>query len=416
MSGVETKRFDYPLPESFSDFDPNDFKEKCCDWLANEAGNRRVAISASGGVDSTAATFLLKESLGPEMVYPFFLEDGARRIIRGRHEHQIAREMFSEFSGMHVIFAQDRFMPKMEGVSDGEAKRKIFINEYREISNAYLKSLDDIGLGDVLIADGTIRPDIVETEGNVKSQHNVGWSYSHGKLEPLASLYKPHVRQVAIALGLSPDFSHRIPCPGPAQWLRTTGAPNQEKMELAQVCTEYVEEAIEEWCLRNWGGRYRYNEETGVREPFEYFAVVLDPGMKENAEMNMATGQICYVMDSRTTHMPEGGKRPDKPLYAPVVWVAGRAKDFDDMLKPGRILWDEFKMPRAVHSIDTIPEDEKGYPVCIRAVMSTDVKECQPMEIDMDYLHFIAEGLRARGASAVGYDASFKPPATVEFE
>jgi GMP synthase (glutamine-hydrolysing) len=112
--------------------------------------------------------------------------------------------------------------------TDGEEKRKCFISNYKKLSDQHIREI-----GADWIADGTIAPDISETEGGFKSQHNVGWNYTLRKLEPLASLAKPQVRKVGEYLGLPASFTHRIPCPGPEQIVRSVGLFTEEKLRVS---------------------------------------------------------------------------------------------------------------------------------------------------------------------------------------
>ena len=74
---------------------------------------------------------------------------------------------------------------------------------------------------------GTIYPDRIESEGGIKSHHNVGGMPSvmkfKGIVEPIADLYKDEVREVARALKLPEEISERMPFPGPGLSVRVIG-------------------------------------------------------------------------------------------------------------------------------------------------------------------------------------------------
>jgi GMP synthase (glutamine-hydrolysing) len=218
-SEIQTYRFDYPIPHDPADFDPADYTEKAIAWVKDLVKpGEKIALSASGGVDSTIAAFLLHRVAGADL-FPFFIEDGCRRLIGGKPEGEVTRKIFSDLPNFTVLEVKESVLPPLVGLSDGEEKRKCFISNYKELSDQHIQEI-----GAEWIADGTIAPDISETEGGFKSQHNVGWNYTVRKLEPLASLAKPQVRKVGEHLGLPASFTHRIPCPGPAQIIRTVGA------------------------------------------------------------------------------------------------------------------------------------------------------------------------------------------------
>ncbi|MDJ0804062.1 MAG: hypothetical protein QNI97_14395, partial [Desulfobacterales bacterium] len=171
---IQTHRFEYATPENPADFNPADFVAKAISWVKSLVKpGEKIALSASGGVDSTIAAFLLDRIVGNDL-YAFFIEDGCRRLINDKPEGEVTRMIFSKLN-FTVLEVTDEILPPLVGLSDGEAKRKTFIGNYRKVSDRHI---DQVGAS--WIADGTIAPDIIETEGGFKSQHNVGWNYSVG--------------------------------------------------------------------------------------------------------------------------------------------------------------------------------------------------------------------------------------------
>ncbi|OLS30577.1 MAG: GMP synthase [glutamine-hydrolyzing] subunit B, partial [Candidatus Heimdallarchaeota archaeon AB_125] len=146
----------------------------------------------------------------------------------------------SYFSNFRVLGTEGVVVPRFTGIIDGGVKREIFRKLYVLTSNKYLAQINTDW-----IADGTIAPDIVMTDEKRQMQHNIDLPYCAGKLEPLASLYKPHVRRVARHIGLPEEFAMRIPCPGPAQLLRVGGEFNENKLRIAQMATDVVEQMVE---------------------------------------------------------------------------------------------------------------------------------------------------------------------------
>ena len=255
---IQTHRFEYATPENPADFNPADFVEKVISWVKSLVKpGEKIALSASGGVDSTIAAFLLDRIVGKDL-HAFFIEDGCRRLINDKPEGEVTREIFSRLN-FTVLEVRDEILPPLVGLSDGEEKRKTFIGNYRKVSDRHI---DQVGAS--WIADGTIAPDIIETEGGFKSQHNVGWNYSVGKIEPLASLAKPQVRRVGEHLDLPPSFTHRIPCPGPAQIIRTVGEFTEEKLHTGQLASDIIEQETEKYYTEKHGRPYLYDETTGI--------------------------------------------------------------------------------------------------------------------------------------------------------
>ena len=411
------KRLDYMLPGRLSDFDPDDFIEEARRFLLEAVSpGDKVALSASGGVDSTTVAYLIQKCLGG-VFYPFFIDDGFRRIIRGREESEITAEIFKDFPSLRILDMRSKYFSALEGIDGGEKKREIFRRLYTETSNAYIR---EICAG--WIADGTIAPDIIETEGKVKTQHNVMLPYAINKLELLASLYKPHVRKVALRLGAPPEAAFRIPCPGPAQLIRVVGPVNPRKLEIAKIATDFVERETESYCRRKWGVPFRYDEATGIRTPFQMFGVALEPDMEEVRDVSefikMSTGRKvrCFKMRAMTTYILKKEKRPENPLYANVLWVKSEdpSASLEELLPVRTKLFEQFGYPRILLEFCEFSGD---FPAAIRVVESPDAVTADPMKIDPDALLSFSKTIAEKsGASRVAYDLSCKPPATIEFE
>jgi GMP synthase (glutamine-hydrolysing) len=417
-SQIQTHRFEYSVPENPADFNAADFVEKAVPWVKDLVKpGEKIALSASGGVDSTVAAFLLDRIVGKD-IYTFFIEDGCRRLINGNPEGEVTRKIFSKLN-FTVLEVKDEILPPLVGLSDGEDKRKTFIGNYRKVSNRYIEQLNA-----AWIADGTIAPDIVETEGGFKSQHNVGWSYSVGKLEPLASLAKPQVRKVGEYLDLPPSFTHRIPCPGPAQIVRTVGEFTEQKLHSSQLASDIIEQEIEKYYAEKHGKPYLYDETTGIRTPFQYFGMALDPDMEPDPALtNMACSILganaeCFRMTSQTTVVPEEGTRPEIPIYKPVSWVKLDGDiDYDKLNTLCIEAWNKLQLPRILLELCVNDAPKTKCVVGMRAVESAAAKLARPVRIEQTALLGIGKRVAAHtGAPRVAYDVSIKPPATIEFE
>jgi len=415
---IQTHRFQYATPANPADFNPADFVEKAVSWVKSLVRpGEKIALSASGGVDSTVAAFLLNRVVGKDL-HAFFIEDGCRRLIEGKPEGEVTREIFSQLN-CAVLEVRDEILPPLVGLSGGEEKRKTFIANYRKVSDRHISQL-----GASWIADGTIAPDIVETEGGFKSQHNVGWNYSVGKLEPLAPLAKPQVRRVGEYLDLPPSFTHRIPCPGPAQIVRTVGTFTEEKLRTGQLASDIIEQEIEKYYTKKHGSSYLYDEATGIRTPFQYFGVALDPEMEPDAALadlvrrTLGVTAECHRMASQTTVVPAQGTRPKDPIYKPVSWikVAGGI-DYDRLNALCAEAWSKLELPRILLELCANEAPKTKYLVGMRAVESAAARLAQPVRIDEAELRAMGRRIAAHtGAARVAYDISTKPPATIEFE
>ncbi|HET7615496.1 MAG TPA: glutamine-hydrolyzing GMP synthase [Bacillales bacterium] len=197
-------------------------------------GERNVLCALSGGVDSSVAAALVHEAVGDRLTC-IFVDHGLLR----KGEADSVMKTFSEKFKMNVIKvdAKDRFLSKLEGVSDPEQKRKIIGNEFIYVFEEEAEKLSDI---DYLVQ-GTLYTDIIEsgteTAQTIKSHHNVGGlpeDMSFDLIEPLNTLFKDEVRKVGTELGLDDEIVWRQPFPGPGLGIRVLGEITEEKLEIVR--------------------------------------------------------------------------------------------------------------------------------------------------------------------------------------
>jgi len=208
--------------------------------IREQVGDADAVIALSGGVDSSTAAALAYEALGDQLT-PVYVDTGLMR----KGETEGVRETFAYMDSLRVVDARDRFLDALAGVTDPEEKRHVigeqFIREFeREAREA----------GADYLVQGTIYPDRIESEGNIKSHHNVGGLPDvvdfDGIVEPVRELYKDEVRQVARHLGLESVVSERMPFPGPGLAVRVLGEVTEEKLRVAREATAVVEEELAE--------------------------------------------------------------------------------------------------------------------------------------------------------------------------
>ena len=191
-----------------------------------QVGSDKVLLALSGGVDSSVVAALLIKALGKQLVC-VHVNHGLMR--KGESEQVI--EIFQNGLDANLVYidATDRFLDKLAGVSDPEAKRKIIGGEFIRVFEEEARKLE----GKIYLAQGTIYPDIVESVG-VKSHHNVGGLpediHFEGLVEPVQHLYKDEVRVVGRALGLPAEMVDRQPFPGPGLGVRCTGAITRDRL------------------------------------------------------------------------------------------------------------------------------------------------------------------------------------------
>lgn len=221
-------------------FNAKKFIKKSLKEIQEVVGEHNVISACSGGVDSTVTTFLVHKAVGDKLV-AVFIDDGLRR--KGEPEF-VVRILKNLGIKTRYVNAKAEFFRIFAGRVDAEEKRKAFRHNFYRTLGRVAKE-ENIGV----IAQGTIKADVIETVKGIKSQHNVleqigidPLTYGYKILEPLRELFKPDVRMVGRELGLPEEISERMPFPGPALSLRVLGVVTPERVAIVRQATQIVEE------------------------------------------------------------------------------------------------------------------------------------------------------------------------------
>jgi GMP synthase (glutamine-hydrolysing) len=217
------------------DWTPASFIHETVDRVKKEAGNKKVVMALSGGVDSTVAATLISKAIGDNL-YCIFVDNGLLR----KDEYEQVLEGYKHL-GLNVkgVDAKERFYTALFGVTDPEQKRKIIGRLFIEVFHDEAILLKDVSF----LGQGTIYPDVIESvsvhgpSATIKSHHNVGGlpEIMHMSLiEPLRFLFKDEVRKVGRELGIDDIFIGRHPFPGPGLGIRILGAVSEDKVKLLQ--------------------------------------------------------------------------------------------------------------------------------------------------------------------------------------
>jgi len=244
---VILRNFLFEIARLEPDWSMASFVETCTARVRKRVGTARVVAALSGGVDSSVMVALLHKAIGGQL-HPIFVNNGLLR----KGESQEVRRAFHDFLGIDLIYvdASQRFLDKLQGVTDPEEKRKIIGEEFIRVFEEEAARLPDVRF----LAQGTLYPDVIESvtfrggpSVTIKSHHNVGGLPERMDLEliePLRELFKDEVRALGSELGLPEDLIWRHPFPGPGLAVRILGEVSAERVALLQEADAIAIEEI----------------------------------------------------------------------------------------------------------------------------------------------------------------------------
>jgi len=252
-------RFVHDICGCAGDWNMPDYVEEAVARIREQVGDEEVLLALSGGVDSSVAAALIHKAIG-ERLTCVFVDHGLLRLNEARQ----VMETYAGAMGIRIIHidASERFLGKLAGVADPEAKRKIIGREFVEIFQEEAAKLANAKW----LAQGTIYPDVIESAGAktgkavaIKSHHNVGGLPETLKLkllEPLRELFKDEVRKLGVALGLPPQMVYRHPFPGPGMGVRILGEVKREYADLLRradaIFIEELRSTVEPVSGKTW--------------------------------------------------------------------------------------------------------------------------------------------------------------------
>jgi GMP synthase (glutamine-hydrolysing) len=251
--------------------------------IKEQVGDKKVLLALSGGVDSSVVAALLIKAIGQNLVC-VHVNHGLLR--KGEPEQVI--EIFKNQMKANLVYVDvtDRFLDKLAGVDDPETKRKIIGGEFIEVFAEEANKLDGIDF----LAQGTIWPDILESENGIKAHHNAGGLPENMKfelVEPVRILFKDEVRVVGDELGLPHDMVYRQPFPGPGLGVRCPGAITRDRLEAVRESDAILREEFEKNNL--------------VDKVWQYFTVVPDFKSTGIKDEKRAFEWCCIVRAVNTT-------------------------------------------------------------------------------------------------------------------
>ena len=281
------QNFVYNIAGCKQDWTMGSFIDLTCEEIRQQVGKDHVVLGLSGGVDSSVAAALLHKAIGAQLTC-IFVNNGVLRANEAEAVQRIYGEHFK--LNLKYVDATERFLTKLEGVTDPETKRKIIGNEFIQVFDDAVVELTEkstIGAQFKFLAQGTLYPDVIESvsiSGNpaalIKSHHNVGGLPKDMKLklvEPLRQLFKDEVRLVGLELGLPHDVVYRQPFPGPGLAVRILGDVTEERLQILRDADAVV---VSEMKATGW--YYKVWQSFAVLLPVRSVGVMGDERTYEN--------------------------------------------------------------------------------------------------------------------------------------
>ncbi len=398
------------------EFDPRTFVDQQIKEIENVLGDEKAVIAVSGGVDSSTCAVLTHFAIGDNLIC-VILDDAFMR----EGEPERVAELLSQPPlnlPIRIERVQERFLDALRGLRDAEQKRKAFRETfYRTLSEIAKKE------GSQYLVQGTILADIIETKGGIKTQHNVleqiGIStrelYGFKVVEPLVSLLKWQVREVARYLKIPAEISERQPFPGPGLSVRVVGEVRSEKLASLKRATAIAEENL------------------AKHKPSQYFVAIVDNQEKhdyQHLERIRETAASCLGIDcervsakvfvDRATGVKGKVRKYEDIVALSCLDTAGKTHQpsFQDLIELQRSIISKSPLVARVLYEILRKESRQPYVVAIRAVETRDFLTADVADIPWSTLQRTADHILegCSNISTVYYDMTPKPPATIEME
>ena len=239
------RRFLYEICNAAGDYKLDDYIDMQITEIRQKVGDKKVLLALSGGVDSSVCASLLSKAI-PGQLTCIFVDHGFMRLNEGDEIENIFSKRSLQFIRVN---AQERFLAKVNGVTEPEVKRKLIGEEFIRVFEE-----ESVKLGNIpFLAQGTIYPDVVESGGGhnatIKSHHNVGGLPENltftEVVEPLSGLFKNEVRILGKKLGLPSSLTKRQPFPGPGLSIRIMGEITQNKLDIIRKADAILREELD---------------------------------------------------------------------------------------------------------------------------------------------------------------------------
>ena len=265
------------------------FTEEQIADIKHTVGDAKAINALSGGVDSSTVTVLGHQALGEQLKTVFVDND----LMREGEPQRIVKIFADMDIPVDLVDARQEFLSALAGLTDPEEKRQAVTDTF--YSKVFVRLVKESGAKFLL--HGTILTDIEETVAGIKRQHNIlaqlgidtEDAYGYSVIEPLKTLRKDDVREVAKILGLPAELSQRIPFPGPALATRIVGEVTAERLETVRTATAIVEEELCDSRAFQYMAVLLNDRATGIRDNKREFGQIIVVRCIESVDARTAT-------------------------------------------------------------------------------------------------------------------------------
>jgi len=395
-------------------FHPSSFLTSETARLEKAVSTGKAIAAVSGGVDSTVAALVAKKALG-DRLSPIFIDTG---FLRAGEPEEVKSRLADSAIGLRVrlVRAGGRFLEGVKGQSAAEEKRKKFRETFYQVLGEEAKRD-----GCEYVVQGTIAPDWIETQGGIKTQHNVLQqvgidpltSFGFKIIEPLSELYKDQVRLLGRHLNLPNDMSQRQPFPGPGLLVRCIGNVSKTKLGVLKSSTKIIEEKLGPFNYEQYFGAVienRFVKDPAYKKLQETAAAALGLPAPETP-VDVFEDRVTGVKGDDRAYGRLAGIKIREDSRETLGWLPEKLRHAQSTIVEG--------MPEITRVAVLVKERRGGPPlsVIVRAVSTRDFMTAAVAPVPWKILKDIAESILKSGdASRVYYDISPKPPGTIEFE
>ncbi|CAG9799078.1 unnamed protein product [Chironomus riparius] len=335
-------------------------KEECIRYIREKVGNNKVLLLCSGGVDSTVCAALVRVALQPSQILAVHIDNGFMRknesdivesSLKGIGVNLIVKRAFHQFiKGTTTVKLPGSLYttetPLLSMTLNPEDKRKIIGDVFIKVSNEVLRELK-MKPEDVFLAQGTLRPDLIESASSlvstkadtIKTHHNdtelVRKLRDEGRVvEPLKDFHKDEVRKLGYDLQLPQTLVERHPFPGPGLAIRILCADDayiekdfSETQVVVKVIVDYQNKLNKNHAL--------LNRVSGVTTKEE---------QDELCRISSSIELSATVLPIRSV-----GVQGDKRTYSYVVGLSSDTQpNWQDMIFLAKLI------PRILHNINRV--------------------------------------------------------------